>query len=253
MNLVDAIIILAYKGKYTKDYYGDAVQIIWDGEVKINQEFCFDPNRKLKSGEVVEWQSIIYGSLQYIVPKEKTGEKIMIPVKPFVDVPNDDSQKTMWNNGYILGYSSKNRVLWAFGFTLNSIQSKAYGLSIKDTKVLAVLADECGKVIKKQKGLRNITKSLIIPNKPHINVPNDDTRKAMWHNGHIKGYTKKWVVWSFGFEKDSKQSKVYGVYMKDNPPLFVLTNKKGKVVKKWNGPKNVPLPERIQMVLNSKV
>lgn len=68
MTLVEAVINLAYNGNGSKGNYSDSLQIIEDGEVKINQEPCTDPNRELNSGEIVEWQSIIYGALQYTVP-----------------------------------------------------------------------------------------------------------------------------------------------------------------------------------------
>src|SRR6267154_3051959 len=108
----------------------------------------------------------------------------MIPVKPTIEVPNDNKEKVMWNNGYVVGYSKKatdHKVLWDFGFVPNSLQAKAFGLSLGDNKQIAVLADERGVVIKKQKGFRGIKKSLVVPKKPKINVDGDDVDRVMWH------------------------------------------------------------------------
>ena len=235
MNLIDAVIVLTYGNKDDKGDYSNAIQIILDGEVKINQDFCFDPNRKLKCGEIVEWQSIIYGALQYIVPNDK-GEKNMIPVKPIVKVPDDNKEEVMWDNGYVVGYSKKSgegKVLWAFGFVPNSLQAKAFGVSLKDSSQVAVVADVNGTVIKQQRGFKHITKGFILPKKPKIKVQSDNSQKAMWHNGFIREYTDKCVLWSFGFKEGSSQAEAYGVFSPDAPRL-VWAKTNGHTIKSKN-------------------
>ncbi len=233
MNLVDAVLVLMFDGDGSKGYYSEAVQAIGDGQVKINQEPCLDPIRKLKGGEIVEWQSISYGSLQYIVPDTNEGKKnmhgitLIIPVKPVIKVPNDDKDQTMWDNGYILGFSKKLknltesniRVLWAFGFVPESMNAKAYHVSLDDFNQVLVFSNKDGDIVKKDETDKSILKLLVVPKKPRISVKGDNKEKAMWHNGFIIGFTNKVVIWSFGFEEGSPQAEAYGIFSPDAPRI----------------------------------
>lgn len=251
MKLIDAVIIVAL---LTREQYREAYDLIINGEIKLDGDVCNDPDKVLKAGQVIEWQSDIYGARQFIVPEQPPDKiDLMTPNIPDVKVPNDDKNRTMWKNGYIYGYSKKNTVLWVFGFVPKSLQAKAYGISLGDTKQLAALADENGKVIKTQHGIKHMARGLTVPKKPHLTIPGDNSSRVMWHNGYIKGYTQKLVVWSFGFKKGSPQEKIYHVSMEGSPPLLVLAKTNGKIVLKWDSLPKIPIPEVIQRVLIGKL
>lgn len=170
----------------------------------------------------------------------------MIPKKPTIDVPNDNAEESMWDNGYIVGYSKKgNKVLWAFGFTPNSLQAKAFGVSLRDNKQIAVIADTNGNVLKQQKGFKHITKGFVLPKKPKVRVTGDNSARVMWHNGYIKGFSHNLVVWSFGFKQGSDDALAYKIFMPDAPRL-VLTKPSGHTVKNTT-------PEEIQSVLDCQM
>ncbi len=230
MKLVDAVLILMFDGSENKGYYSEAVQAIYDGQIKINQESCLDPNKKLKNGEIAEWQSIIYGSLQYVVPENNEGKKNMntiTPVKPVVKVPNDNTEQIMWEHGYVIGFSKKLKnltesnikVLWAFGFVPESLNAKAYHVSLNDFNQVLVFANKDGDIVKKDETDKSILKLLVVPKKPRISVKGDNKEKAMWHNGFIIGFTNKVVIWSFGFEEGSPQAEAYGIFSPDAPRI----------------------------------
>lgn len=80
----------------------------------------------------------------------------MQPIKPKVEVPGDRVDKVMAQTGWIVGsrviIGKEAKVVWCFGFLPNTIQAKAYGVSVE--KQLWALCDEKGSIIEIFFGLK---------------------------------------------------------------------------------------------------
>ena len=97
----------------------------------------------------------------------------MKPVKPKVEVPGDRNDNIMSQTGWIVGYADnkglfgfpkdKHLVVWCFGFLTDSVQAKAYGVSVENQ--MWVLSNKGGKVLNvffgKEKDLPNRFKTIL--------------------------------------------------------------------------------------------
>lgn len=67
----------------------------------------------------------------------------MQPIKPSVDVANDNQNRIMARSGQIVGFT-KTRIVWRFGFLPESDMAKAFGVAVDG--FLWVIADYQGHI-----------------------------------------------------------------------------------------------------------
>lgn len=75
----------------------------------------------------------------------------MKPIKPKLIIPGDREDNIMWEAGYIVGFHIHKwpikkgyKVVWCFGFLPDSVQAKAYGVSVEQQTW--IIADAKGNV-----------------------------------------------------------------------------------------------------------